>query len=148
MVECFLFPHTCTYLRIKIVVDVDILSDCQKSLFVDAGKARLVERQDLDALPAVPLDHVLGVLVGVEGVHEDERDVGVVLLVEVLDLLHGDVQEGELVPDFDDGLGSLAAHRCAEAAVQLHYHQLLQERLYIGLIRQRQVGVVGVLDIE
>ena len=74
------------YSRIEIVVNVDILGDCQKSLLVDAGKARLVERQDLDAQLAVPLDHVLRVLVGVEGVHEDEGDVGVVLLVQILDL--------------------------------------------------------------
>ena len=42
-------------------------------------------------------------LVGVEGVHQNEGDVGVVLLVQVLYLLHRYVQEGELVPHLDQG---------------------------------------------
>ena len=45
-----------------------------------------------------------GVLLGEEGVHEDERHVGVVGGVEVLQLLHGQVQGGEVVPH-GDGAG-------------------------------------------
>ena len=50
--------------------------------------------------------------------------------------------------DLDDGLGSLAAHGGSESAVQLHHDQLLEERLDVGLIGQREVGIVGVLQIR
>ena len=49
--------------------------------------------------------------------------------------------------DLDDGLGSLAAHGGSESAVQLHHDQLLEERLDVRLIGQREVGIVGVLQI-
>ena len=52
-----------------------------------------------------------------------------VLLVQELDLLNRQVQEGEVVPDDDRRLGSFAAHRSAEATVQLDDHQLVQHRL-------------------
>jgi len=44
----------------------------------------LVESEDIDIVVLVFLDNSRGVLVGVERVHEDERDVDVVLRVEVL----------------------------------------------------------------
>ena len=69
-----------------------------------------------------------------------------VLLVQELDLLNRQVQEGEVVPDDDRRLGSFAAHGGAEATVQLDDHQLVQHRLDGGcgwrvqlLVRQDRV---------
>ena len=134
--------------RFKVVFNIDVLGDGQQGLLVDARKARLVEGEDLDAHLAVLLDQLVRLLVGVEGVHQHERDVGVVLLVQLLDLLHRDVQEGEPIPHRDGGLGSLAAHGGAEAAVQLDHHQLLEERLDLGWVGRGQVSVFCVLQVR
>ena len=64
-----------------------------------------------------------------------------VLLVQELDLLNRQVQEGEVVPDDDRRLGSFAAHRGAEATVQLDDDQLIQHRLDGGSGRVVQLLV-------
>ena len=56
----------------------------EERLLVDTGVARLVERHELDAVVRVLLDDAGRVLVRVERVHEDERNVDVVSRVEVL----------------------------------------------------------------
>ena len=66
--------------------------------------------------------------------------VGSVVIVS--HLLHREVKEGEVVPDGDDRLGSLATHRRPEAAVQLDHHELVQHGLCPRLIRGSQI-VVG-----
>lgn len=66
-------------------------------------------------------------VVGLEGVHEDERDVDAVEAVEVLHLAHRHVQERHLLPHLDGRLGQVAAHGRAQPAVQLHDHQLVQQ---------------------
>ena len=134
--------------RFEVVFDIDVLGDGQQGLLVDAREAGLVEGQDLDAHLAVLLDQLVRLLVGVEGVHQHERDVGVVLLVQLLDLLHCDVQEGEAVPHCDGGLGSLAAHGGAEAAVELDHHQLFEERFDLGWVWRGQISVLCVLQVE
>ena len=53
---------------------------------MDPGVSRLVEGQDSDPEPCVLPDQLEGLLVGVEGVHEDERNVGVVAFVQPFDL--------------------------------------------------------------
>jgi hypothetical protein len=49
----------------------------------------------------VLLDDVCGVLVSVEGVHQDEGDVDVVGAVEELDLTDGQAEEGEEKEDVE-----------------------------------------------
>ena len=111
-------------------------------LLTDARVAGLVEGLDGDVEAGIFPDDLHGVLVSVEAVHQDQRDVGVVLLVEELDLLDGEVQEGEVVPHWDDGLWSAAAHAGAQAAIQLDHDQLLQHPLDALLVlRQRQLSV-------
>lgn len=51
-----------------------------------------------------------------------------------LDLLHCQVQEGVLVPHPDQALGAFAAHAGAQATIELHHHQLVQDRS--NVIRQ------------
>lgn len=53
----------------------------------------------------VLLNDALGILVGVERVHEDEGYVDFVLLVQVFDLSDGEVEEGHPFTDFDSGFG-------------------------------------------
>lgn len=58
--------------------------DGQVALAADTGVTRLVESEDLDVVVRVFLDDALGIVVGVEGVHEDEWDVDFVFRVEML----------------------------------------------------------------
>jgi hypothetical protein len=56
----------------------------QEALATNTGVAGLVEREDLNVVVRVLLDDTLGVIIGVERVHEHERNVDFVLRVEVL----------------------------------------------------------------
>lgn len=51
------------------------------------------------------LNDTLGVLIGVERVHENERDIDLVSLIQVFDLSHGEVQESHPLADFDCRFG-------------------------------------------
>ena len=53
-------------------------------------------------------------------------------------LLDSQVEECQVVSDGDDRLGSFAAHRGAETAVELDHHQLIQHRLQGLVVRCRQ----------
>lgn len=64
--------------------------DTQYSYSCISGAPALVEGVDLDPVVFVLLQDLLGVVVRVEGVHEDQRHVGVKRLVQVL----RDKQEG------------------------------------------------------
>ena len=86
-------------------------------LSADARVLVLVEGQDGERALLVPLYDFGGIFVGVEAVHQHQRDRHAVLLVQVLDLAHGEVEEGQARAHFDDALRALAAHRRAEAAV-------------------------------
>lgn len=98
----------------------------------------------------------------VERVHEDERHVGLVLLVEVLDpsavcgqrchgtdldLSNGQVQERHAVTDFDDTLGTDTAHGGTETTVELENGELVEERrvdIVPDLVRADLLGLGGV----
>lgn len=62
-----------------------------------------------------------------------------------LDLLHGEVEEGEFGADRDDGLGAVAAHGRPEAAVELHDHQLVEHG--VELLRRRLLERAVVADL-
>ena len=78
----------------------------QQTVAVDAGVAALVEREDLHVVVGVFLDNARRVVVRVERVHQDERHVDVVRAVQVLDLAHGQVQEGHALTNLDHTLGT------------------------------------------
>ena len=67
-----------------------------QALPVDARVAGLVEGGDGDVEAGVLPDDLVSVLVRVEAVHEDQRHVGGVLLIEELNLLNCQVQEGQI----------------------------------------------------
>ena len=60
------------------------------------GISGLVKSVDTDIEARVLPDDLVSVLVRVEAVHEDQRHIGGVLLVEELNLLNCQVQEGQI----------------------------------------------------
>lgn len=106
---------------------VEALGGGEERVLDDAGVARLVESDDVDVVALVLLDNGLGVLIGVEGVHEDERHVDVEATVEVLNLAHGEIEEGHALTDLNDGLGTNTTHGGTETTVELDNGELVQE---------------------
>ena len=80
-----------------------------------------LQRQPLDRKVLVARDGGHGVARGVEAVHEQQRQRGVVLLAEVEHLPGDDVEEGEAAAHAQQRLRAVHAHRGAEAAVQLDH---------------------------
>lgn len=56
----------------------------EERLLANTRVTRLVEGEDLDVVIGILLNDTLSLIVGVERVHQDERDVGLVNFVEVL----------------------------------------------------------------
>lgn len=119
---------------------VVVLGSGEERVLEDTGVAGLVEGHDIDVVALVLLDDGLGVGVGVERVHQDERHVNVVGAVEVLDLADGEIQEGHAVTDLNDGLGTDAAHGGTETTIKLDDGQLVEELDGLG------VGELVVVD--
>lgn len=109
-----------------VVVVAGALGERQQRVLVDAGEPALVECLDINRVALVLLDDRLGVGVGVEAVHEDERHVCLVRAVQVLDLAHHQVEEALAVAHLNHRLWSDAAHRRAEATVELEHRQLVE----------------------
>lgn len=82
---------------LHVVSNFMATSNGQKRIARDARKAALVEAVDIDLEAGVLADDFLGVVVGVERVHEDEWDVGAVGLVEALKRFRVDLDEIEKV---------------------------------------------------
>ena len=114
---------------------VEALGGGQQRVLDDTGVTGLVEGDDVDVVALVLLDDGLGVLVGVERVHEDKGNVDIVGAVQVLDLAHRQVEEGHALTDLDDGLGAHATHGGTKTTVQLDDGQLVEE-LHRGLVAQ------------
>ena len=58
-----------------------------------------------------------------------------------LNLLHSEIQEGEVRPHWDDRLGPLAAHGGPQASVEFDDHQLVEQRRHGRLVGALHVGV-------
>lgn len=99
------------------------------------GVLGLVEGEDVNVVALVLLDDVGGVLVGVEGVHEDEGHVDIVGAVEVLDLTDGQVKERHAIADLNDGLGADTAHGGTETTVELEDSELVKELNRLGVAK-------------
>jgi hypothetical protein len=78
----------------------------EESLLEDTRVARLVESRDPQLLVRVLLDNAKRVVVGVEGGHEHEWHIDLARGIEVLDLTHGQVEEGHVVLDLKGRLGT------------------------------------------
>lgn len=119
----------------------------EERLLADAWISGLVECKNLDVVVCVFLNDPSGVVVGIEGIHEDEWDVDVVSGVEVLDLADGEVEEGHAFANLDYTLRSGAggaymckwvdvhacecnnndspSHGCSETSIELEYGELV-----------------------
>lgn len=86
---------------------------------VDTRVPALVEGHDLDVVVGILLNDTSGIIVRIERVHEDERNVDLVFGVEVLDLSNTEIQESHSLSDFNDGFGSNATHGGTETSVEL-----------------------------
>jgi hypothetical protein len=115
---------------------VVVLGDGEERVLVHSGVSRLVEGKDIDVVALVLLDDGSSVVICVERVHENERDVDVVGTVQVLNLSDGKIEEGHAVTDFNNGLGADAAHGGSQTAIELENSQLVEEldRLGVGQI--------------
>jgi hypothetical protein len=115
---------------------VVMLGDGEERVLVYSGVSRLVEGKDIDVVALVLLDDGGGVVICVEGVHENERDINVVGTVQVLDLSDGKIEEGHAVTDLNNGLGADTTHGGSQTTIELENSQLVQEldRLGVGKI--------------
>lgn len=100
----------------------------EERLLVDAGVSGLVEGKDLNVVVGVLLDDTSSVVVSVERVHEDKRNVDVVRAVEVLNLSDRKVEECHALTDLDNGLGTSATHGGTETTVELENGKLVENR--------------------
>ena len=81
---------------LNVLSDLAALGYGGHRLLVYSRIAALVECPDGDVEARVLPDDLVGVLVRVEAVHEDQGHVGGILLVEKLNLLNCQVQEGQI----------------------------------------------------
>ena len=86
------------------------------------------------------LDDVLGVIVCVERVHENEGNVNIICAVEVLDLSDSEIEEGHAVTDFDNGFWTNATHGGTETTIELEDGKLAQEIDCLGV---REIAIVN-----
>lgn len=115
-----------------------ILWHREKRVLRNTGIPRLIEGEDINLVALVLLDDVLGILVGVERVHQNEWHVNAIDAVEVLNLAHGKIKERHAVTDFNHGLGANASHGCTETSVELQHSELRKE-LWVLALREALV---------
>ena len=94
-----------------LLVVVGTLGTWEKGLLEDSWVSGLVEGCDAKLLVRILLDDSESILVGVERSHEDEGDVHLVGGVQMLDLTHGQVEEGHVVLYFQSALST--SHTCS-----------------------------------
>jgi len=104
----------------------------EQALLVDSGESRLVERHDFDIVICVFLNDSGRVFVCVERVHEDERDIDVVLRVQVLDLSHAQVEESHSFAHFNDRFRAHTTHGRAETSIELQDGELVEDGGVLG----------------
>lgn len=99
----------------------------KQRILEDTRVTRLVECHDINVVSLVLLDDVLCVIIGIEGVHENEGNVHVVCAVEVLNLADRQVKERHAFTDFDNGLGADTTHGGSETTIELKNGELVEE---------------------
>jgi hypothetical protein len=109
-----------------LLVIVDVLGAGKEGLLEDSGVPRLVEGGDAKLLVSVLLDDAEGIVVGVEGGHEDKGNIDTVGGVEMLDLSDSQVEEGHVVLDLESTLGSGHAHGGSETPIDLQDSELVE----------------------
>lgn len=98
----------------------------EQRILEDSRISRLVERQDVDVVTFIFLDDILGVLVGIERVHEDERHVHIVGAVEIFDLSYREIEKRHALTNLNDGLRTNASHGRAKTTIQFENSELVE----------------------
>jgi hypothetical protein len=88
----------------------------------------------------VLLDDVLSIIVGVEGVHENKRNIDAIGPVKVLDLADRKVEKGHSLTNLNNRLGANATHRGTKTTVQLKDGELGEE------LRALNLGEIGIAN--
>ena len=99
----------------------------------------LIECGDPELLVRVFLDNTEGVLMCVEGGHENQWYIDMFRSVEMLDLTDGQVEEGHVVLDFERRFRAGHTHGSTETTVNLEDGELV-EVLVVNLSREFVVG--------
>ena len=81
---------------LDIIRDVTSLGNGRHCLLADPRIAALVECPDGDVEAGILPDDLHGVLVCIEAVHQNQRNIGRIFLVEILNLLDCQVKEGQV----------------------------------------------------
>lgn len=110
----------------------EVLGDGKKRILIDSGVSGLVEGEDIDVVSFILLNDSSSVVVGVEGVHKNERNVDVVCVVKILNLTDREIEERRSVTNFDDGLGANTTHRGTKTTVELENSKLVEELHRLG----------------
>lgn len=71
----------------------------------------MIEGGDAELLVCVFLDDAEGIVMGVEGRHEDERNIHAVGGVKMLNLTDCEIKEGHVVLDFESTLCTSHAYK-------------------------------------
>ena len=111
---------------------------------VELGLLRLqeVQREAVDGEVGVLLQRGQGVALGVEAVHEDQRQLGAVLLARLGDLVDDDLEEVHAVAHRQQGFRLVQPHGRAQTAVEFDDDGLGQGRC-LGLRVGGDVGQAG-----
>ena len=76
----------------------------EESFFIDTRVARLIEGGDADLLIGVLFDDAQGIVVSVEGSHENKGDIDAVGGVKMFNLANGEIKEGHVILDLKSTL--------------------------------------------
>jgi hypothetical protein len=89
-----------------LLVIVGTLGTGEEGLFVDTWITGLVECSDAELQISILFDDTQGVLVGVEGGHENERYINTTGGIEMFYLPDSEVEECHVIFDFEGTLGT------------------------------------------
>ena len=109
----------------------------------------MVEGVNGYAVTLVLLNDVLGIIISVERVHEDEWDINAVGPVEIFNLTDGQIKERHALTDFDNRFGTNTTHRGSETTIKLENSKLGEELGVLGFGKgfiRDNLGGLGGLD--
>lgn len=118
------------------VVVLNVLGDWKVGFLVNSWVSGLTESVDRDIDVGVLTEKLVGVIVGVERVHQDQWNADSIRTVKELDLLKSQIQESEIVADGDDRLWTFATHGGTQSTIQLNDHQLVKNFTDIFIHRE------------
>lgn len=122
------FENVIVFGRILVMESrVKGFGDWEEGVFEDFGVFWLVKGKNVDVMIFIFFDNCCGIIVGVERVYEENGDVGVVVVVEVFDLVDGYVKERYVIMDFDDWFGINVIYGGIEIIVEFENSKFVEE---------------------